>query len=122
MRIEPRANLTITLLRRDAFGSDRFAGSVPRRVEPMPHATDTRRSATAICPSPTGDVRDTSRCDEVGKTSGPAGIAVPVTDENSSISAPTQSLDLATVPTATGPAAAYLPASATVGSLLDTMA
>src|SRR5690554_435447 len=35
MRIEPHANLTITLLHRHLFGSDRLAGSVPRREVPI---------------------------------------------------------------------------------------
>lgn len=35
MRIEPHENLTITLLNRHLFGSDRFAGSMPVRHVPL---------------------------------------------------------------------------------------
>ncbi|MFP4143984.1 MAG: hypothetical protein ACOCTI_01870 [Phycisphaeraceae bacterium] len=35
MRIEPHENLTITLLERHLFGSDRLVGAVPRREVPI---------------------------------------------------------------------------------------
>lgn len=37
MRIAPRANLTITLLHRESFGTERLVGAAPRRVVDLDH-------------------------------------------------------------------------------------
>lgn len=119
MRIEPHANLTITLLHRHLFGSDRLAGSVPRREVPIDGLIQADRLR---CPPPCVPITTppSSTCPEVTvircephRPDAAAGIVTSSQEQAASTLAP------ATYTASGDPA---WPASATAGNLLDVWA
>lgn len=108
MRIEPHANLTITLLERHLFGSDRLAGSMPRCAVPVAD----RVVETACRPCDEVEVH-VDRCEPDFAT--PAvGIVIPGDEAAAPGDAPHS-------PESAGGGAAGAGAG-TVGNLLDVMA